>query len=431
MATVKSKFEDIAEDLTYNVTKIYGREDIIIASDLVFHSVISFSFRGELVERGWTQAIIIGDTRTGKTETLTQLHRHYRVGAMITGEDVSYAGLIVGMQQVGTRWNITWGKLVLQNRREATLDEVNNLPPEVIAAMSGLRSSGIAEITKIQQATTEAMVRQIWLGNPRTNRYLNSYSYGIVALKELIGKLDDIARFDIGVACSADEVDCKMFNAKEHKKIKHRYTSDKCYKLIKWVWSRHPNQVKFVGDADLAVLQYATDLGKKYSEQIPLVNASEIRIKLARLSVAAAARLFSTDDTRSMVIVTPEHVEFVKDFLIQCYNKPAMGYDNFTELKYGENELENHEDVKEYILSHNKGFINGFMDNEYISANDIMIFTGMNRDDSNSVFSYMVSNKCLRKFKGSDYVKTPGFAKLGKELRQIESEKKRNKQGRM
>lgn len=408
MQTVREKFDDIAEDLTYNVTKIYGRKDIIITADLVFHSVLGFKFMGEYVQKGWTEACIIGDTRSGKSKTLEELVAHYKAGEIIIGEDLSYAGLIGGLQQINKRWFITWGKLVLLNRRLAVIDEVNNLDVKDIASMSGIRSRGIAEITKIQQSRAEARTRQIWLGNPRSNRFLDTYAHGIVALKELIGKLDDIARFDLGIACAETEVPETTYNNPHHKSVPHRYTSELCHNLIMWAWSRKRDQVKFIEGAEDAILERSSDLSKKYTSQIPLVNRSEMRIKLARLSVAAAARVFSTDETFEVVVVTPEHVEFVHDFLVECYDKPTMSYDIYTKIKEGELKLEHEKEVFDYVVKKGKDFMDGFLNYEYLALGDIQDFTEEDRDGSKKIISHLVKQKCLKKYH-TQYIKTPAF----------------------
>lgn len=412
--TVTDKFDAIAKDLTYNVTKIYGRDDIIIASDLVFHSVLSFNFRGNPVEKGWTEAIIIGDTRSGKSATLKALHKHYRVGEFITGEDISRAGLIGGMQNINGRWVITWGRYVRQNREECTIDETQNLKEEDIANMSGMRSSGVAEITMIHQARTEAKVRAIWLGNPRANKFLDQYSHGILAIKELVGKLDDIARFDIGMVCAANEVG--GYNVPTREKVPHIYTSDSCHNLIMWVWSRKHDQVEFVKDADIAVLAAAETLAKRYTPQIPLVNAAEMRIKVARLAVAAAARLFSTDKTFEKILVTPEHVEFIHKFLVRCYDKPSMGYDIYTDIKKSEGKLPDEQKVIDFILEKGKVFLDSIIDYDYITVSDIMDFMSEERDECKKIISFLTVNKCIKRYY-QNYVKNPAFNQLLRKLK--------------
>src|SRR6185503_2222957 len=94
---VKAKFDEIHQDLEANVTKIYRRRDLLTAFDLVTHSVLSFRFQGNIVHKGWCEALVIGDTRVGKSESVGRLVNHYRVGELVTGENASFAGLIGGM----------------------------------------------------------------------------------------------------------------------------------------------------------------------------------------------------------------------------------------------------------------------------------------------------------------------------------------------
>lgn len=416
--SLESKFEEIAEDLSHNVTFVYGRNDIIRLADLVAHSVLSFDFRGERVHKGWVEGLLLGDTRVGKSRTLNYLAQHYRAGEFVTGEDLSKAGLVGGLQQIATRWNITWGKIPLLNRRMIWLDEINNLPPEVIADMSGMRSSGIAEITKIQTNKTEARTRALWSGNPRSNRYLSTFTWGIFAIRELIGNLDDIARFDIALTAAVEEVDEDEYNKADRKAIEHKYTSDRCHNLLMWAWSRKPEDVVFLEDSDLAVLQYAKSLSNEYTPQIPLVNASEMRFKLAKLSVSAAARVFSTDEeTHSKVIVLPEHVEFIVDTIHQFYNKPSMGYDMFTKLKKEEEAaVGNTDSVEKMLIREGADFVDGLLNYEYIDLNDITDLSGTDREAGKRILSDLVKSKCLRKLH-TNYIKSAAFNTLLRKLK--------------
>jgi len=70
-------------------------------------------------------------------------------------------------------------------------------------------------------------------------------------------------------------------------------------------------------------------LDNKYSSSIPLIEPAEQRLKLARMATALACRLFSTEDGE-IVLVTPEHVQEIVDFLQEVFDKPSMGYDAFS-----------------------------------------------------------------------------------------------------
>jgi hypothetical protein len=102
--------------------------------------------------------------------------------------------------------------------------------------------------------------------------------------------------------------------------------------LIRWVWTRKAEDVEFTQDAVETILVSAIAAARKYHSSIPLVEAADHRLKLARLSVGCAARLFSTDATGEKVIVEKEHVEFVVSLLEKCYH--SLDYDTYSEAEY-------------------------------------------------------------------------------------------------
>lgn len=334
---VKAKFKEIHDDFEANVTHIVGRDDLLTGIDLVYHSVLGFNFQGIPIQKGWLEFLCIGDTRTGKSETTEAMMRHYQLGEMSVAENTSYAGLVGGLQQTGDkRWFLTWGKLPLNDGRLFVIDEASGLSVDDIAKMSGIRSSGIAEITKIQTERTTARTRLIWLSNPRSGNPMSSYSHGIQAVAELIGKAEDISRFDFVVSAAKDEVPMSLINRMidEDQLPQHVYTSDLCKQLVLWAWSRKPEDVEFDRDAVQLTLKYASDMGNRYSSQIPLVEGANQRIKLARMAVAVACRVFSTDETGQKVIVQAQHVQFAYDYLNQLYSKPSLNYRGYSAGEY-------------------------------------------------------------------------------------------------
>jgi uncharacterized membrane protein len=183
------KVREIADDLADHVTRIYGRPELHALIDLVYHSILSFDFGGKRIHRGWLDALVVGDTRTGKSEAAIRLARHYHAGEVVSCESATLAGIVGGLQQFGVakEWAITWGSIPLNDRRLVVLDEASGLDSEKIGEMSSVRSSGIAELTKIQQERTYARTRLLWLGNPR-NAQMQDYTYGVQAIRPLIGK---------------------------------------------------------------------------------------------------------------------------------------------------------------------------------------------------------------------------------------------------
>jgi hypothetical protein len=321
-----AKLREIADDLAAHVTQIFGRPELHAAMDLVFHSVVGFAFDGKVMSRGWMELLVVGDTRTGKSEAATRLTHFFGAGEVVSCESASFAGILGGLQQFGSNkeWAVTWGAIPINDRRLVVLDEISGLSQDDIGAMSSVRSSGVAELTKIQQERTYARTRLIWLGNPRNGR-MTDYTYGVQAIKPLIGNPEDIARFDLAISVASGDVSAAEIN-RARKPGAQRYTRDSANALLRWVWSRTPDQVVWDDGAVGAVYQAANDLGARYVEDPPLIQAANVREKIARIAVALAARLFSTDERGEDIIVTKAHVKGAVAFIDRLYNLPGFGY---------------------------------------------------------------------------------------------------------
>lgn len=409
MNKVKAKFEAIHVDLEANVTKIYQRRDLLTAFDLVTHSVLQFRFQGDMVRKGWVEGLVVGDTRCGKSETFERLINHYHAGELVTGENASYAGLIGGMQQTQKTWSITWGKLPLNDRRFIVIDELSGLQQEAIARMSGVRSSGVAEIIKIQTERTLARVRILWGSNPRGKRPLAAFNSGIDAIQDLIGHPEDIARFDFALTVATSEVPLSVINAEKRPQVEHLYNSEACNRLLFWAWSRKPEQVVFAPGAERACLEGATRLSQKYVP--PLVEGAEQRIKVARLSVAAAARVFSTTADHQSVLVTPEHVAFICEYLDEIYSKPSMAFDLHSRAKIQETSLNEPKEVQRVIEQYPDEFRGLLAEAPSFTAADLQDFAGIEREAAFSLASFFVRQRCCRKGKFG-YYKLPAFIKF-------------------
>ena len=421
--TVKEKFDEIHADLSHNITRIYGRNDIMTATDLTFHSALAFEFEGKEENRGWVETLIIGDTRTGKSETVMSLRKHYKMGEFITGENVSFAGLIGGLQSAGSsgRWTLTWGKIPLNDSRLVVIDEASGIPTNDIERMSGVRSSGIAEITKIQTERTHARTRLIWISNDRSGRGLQYYGYGTDAVKQLIGKAEDIARFEIVVTAGKDEVDLSIINKKmsEREEVPHFYTSELCHDLVLWAWSREKDQIIFTPEAIDLLFKYATEQGTFYTNEFPLVEGANQRIKLARMAIATAARVYSTDDGEN-IIVKPEHVDFVNDFVNEVYKKQSLGYWNLSKQK--ENQRQKAEAATGEIMNLLNDFPDLgdiFLENNVIGLRDIADIMNVMEHEARKYLNMLARNRMVAKT-SSGYRKQPTFIKLLREWKQLQ-----------
>jgi hypothetical protein len=405
---IKSKYADILNDFTANITHMYERHSILMAIDLVYHSILHFKFLGRSVKKGWLECAIVGDTKCGKSETAENIVRHYRAGEFITsGEHTTRAGLLGGEQQTKRgSWNVTWGKLVMNNKGLIILDEADELSKKgIIGQLSGVRSSGVAELVQIQSQKAMAQTRIIWISNPLSFR-MSEHNYGIEVIRELFITQQDISRIDFAVGAAGEDVSDEIINIRHQEKYPHKYLSQYCHNSVMFAWSRTADQVKFSKKAEDLILKLATEFGNTYAPDIPLVIGAEMRIKLARLSLAMASRLNSVDKTGEIVEVKEGHVTCAADMLHANYDNKVMGYKDYSDQRKRETEigetkfmdgLLREEETISMLLDHNK-----------FQLRDLEDIFGMDKRGTLELAANMRKNRMLRK-PHTFYVKTPAF----------------------
>lgn len=423
---IDQKLRYIYNDFAANVTHIFQRQDLHLVLDLMYHSALYIPFQGK-VRKGWTEALIIGDSGQGKSETDQGLRTHYGLGEKIDGKTASVAGLIGGVSETQKRKFITWGRIPLNDKRLLTLDEIKGMREEIIANLTDVRSSGVAGITKIESAKTNARCRLIWISNPRSDRQIASYNFGVEAIKELMGSLEDVRRFDIAIIVASGEVGDKWLNMAlaDRPKRKHRYTSEFCRNLILWAWSRTEHNVEIPDDTEAEILKQASAMSRKFCSQIPLVEPADHRLKLLRLATALAARTFSSTDNGNTLYVRPCHVAYVAQFMDKIYSAPMFGYDSFSRLILGEGKLEEIDAVKAYLrkLPHSRDVVRNLLEMGAVSVYIMQDLTGQDRDEAQAHVSELLRKGAIKRSRNG-YVKTAGFIALLKELTQEALENK-------
>ena len=324
------------DSLSRHITKVYGRNLMLRIVDLTYHSVIKFKFEEDLVRRGWMSVAIFGDTRTGKSEIMERFAQYVGFGKVIMDPaNTTFAGLVGGLQQVGRgdkSWAITWGLIPTNDRGMVIIDEISSLSIRDISGMSGMRSSGIAELTKIRSASTPARTRLIMAGNPRGKAMtLSSYGTPVEGLMDLIGTPEDIARFDvaIGVKQGLDKKRAQKRLGDQPQPI----MIDLRRALIKFAWSRRSNQVEWESGVESYIAdELAPKMARDYSREVPLVEPSEQDLRIARISVATAVRSFSVSDDPNIVLVRKGHAEFAESLMREAYSGD-LGYEHFSEFQ--------------------------------------------------------------------------------------------------
>lgn len=364
---LRAKLRRKYRDLAINVTKIAMRDDLHLLYDLVAHSASEFDYNGIHVRKGMLDALVIGDTRTGKSETVDGLNRHYGVGYMVSGENSSFAGLVGGSAEMtNSRERMpAWGVLPRHHKRMVVIDEVSGLG-DLLAQMSDVRSSGRAQIVKMGGGEVPAKVRLLWMGNPIAHdrsgqtRALSKYRQGAVgAITDLVRSQEDIARFDIAMAVVTEDVPGEAIYELRGQTADHEYTSRLCHSMAMFAWTRKRDQITFAPGVVHLIQDTSKALAARYISQPPLVQGSNVDTKLARMCVSLATMMYSTADDGETVVVLPEHVEFIREFVQRVYDHEHFGYGRMSvkQHEFDERGAENHGRVKAWLTG---GKVNEF-----------------------------------------------------------------------
>ena len=417
--TVLQKCMEIAEDMTLNVTHVFKRERLHVAMDLVWHSMLQFEMDGKVNDRGWLEFIVVGDTRTGKSKTALSLSEHYGLGHIIDCEGATLAGLVGGVKQVGEAWTVQWGEIPLNDRRLCVLDEASGLSQEIISQMSGIRSRGEAQLTKVESQQTTARCRMIWISNPRKSKFVDEKpTEGIRILEDLIGNPEDIARFDFAMSVAEKDVPDSEINVPDKGRANPAYSSEACNELILWCWSRKPDQIEFTRGAYLKTFEAASWLSERYVGSPPLIQGQAVREKISRLAAAFAGRTFSCDETGERLIVTEHHIKAAVNFLDKIYSYPNFGYRRLSNRILRDREIArgSRNEVRSYLLS--RPNLYSYLirtSGKSFRAQDLEEMAFMDRTETNDVLSTLAKYCMITKSK-SQIILEPEFQDLLREM---------------
>ena len=408
--SIEEKLDDIYTDFETNVTRIFQRKDFHLIIDLIYHTCLQFYFQDKLI-KGWGEALVIGDTATGKSTLIQNIINHYQLGERMDSKNATRSGLIGGMSESGTskRYWVNWGRIPLNDRRLLVLEEIKAMDPDLIAKMTDMRSSGIAEVSGIALGKTNARTRLIWLSNPRSNMKLEGYSYGVDIIKELIGSLEDIRRFDLILLLRSSDVENKFLNMKsvDMPDFPHKYRSELCKRLITWVWSRTPSQVEFTTEAEDKVIEYASILTDKYTSGIPIVEAGDIRLKLARLSVALAGRLFSCSKDGLNIRIEAQHVDFIYNQLIGMYKSKNLDYLRYIKTEGRMKVTDDLVRETEKLLSLAEGLFDFLLNVKFFTQKDLQQMVNIDNHGAQDIIYKFFRKRLIVRKGHHGYTKTP------------------------
>jgi hypothetical protein len=313
------KLNVISHDLEA-MTHIFGRVDVHMAVFLSYTSLLRFAFRGMSI-KGWLDILVLGDTRTGKTEITKSIPVAIGLGERVNCEIATRSGILGGIDTINNERVVTWGYVPLNDQGLVILDEISSLSHDQIQELSDARSSGEAQMPKIVKDVVQSRTRLVMTGNPRDSQ-INHFTYPIQAIVPLMGNPEDIARFDFMAVAKRGDVPQEKIQQRSERKP--RFHPEDFRELILWAWSRTEDDVIWRQTAEEEAIAVANRFGERFAIDPPLVQIENVHHKVARVAASIASALFSTNQSGRKVIIRKEHVEAAEVFMDRLYQKIGL-----------------------------------------------------------------------------------------------------------
>jgi hypothetical protein len=319
--------------------------------DLVYNTPLQIKV-GKSVIRGTLDAFMVGETRTGKSHTSKVKRELYDMGSVINLGTTTVAGLIGGTNKATNKTKI--GLLPREHKNLVIMEEFSSMKDNAfIKSMTEIRSSNEVRIVRVDtDIRVPCQLRMLTISNPKSRqggagRSMKSYPNGIEVLLELIDSPEDIARYDFFTLVPEPE-EYISFMDKDYEKLPEISYRNR----VRWAWTRRPEQIIMDTDTQKYLWQKSVDLNREYNTHVRLFG-TEAWQKIARIAVASAIMLVSTDATFENVVVTKQHIDWAVSFLIRIYDNNVFKLKQFVgeQRKYSEVDDELVKELQELYLN--------------------------------------------------------------------------------
>jgi hypothetical protein len=203
------------------------------------------------------------------------------------------------------------------------------------------------------------------------------------------------------MVAAQEDVNSSIINAATPPRAPHRATRELSSALVTWAWSRKADEVLWARGVERHVLACAEEVGGRYVADPPLIQPENVRMKLARLAVAVAARLFSHDGTGQNVVVLKEHVDAAVQLLDLLYGKRWFGYADHSrkEIKSRRDAEQYAEACRTFLLTHTGvlATLRTAINDTQFRARDFEEFGQMDKDMAAQVVSELLRMGMVRR----------------------------------
>ncbi len=421
-SAIWDKINDIHKQFKNSFIYVFGRDDLILAMDMVFHSARWINFQNQEL-KAWLDVLVIGDSGQAKTLVAERLMKYYQLGTMASGETSSRTGLLYTIQIVGKEqaW-VKFGLLPRSSGYLVVVDEVGGMSGDDFKEFTRVRSSGIVDVRRAGVGMAKAEVRLISIANAVPPKTLSSYGYPVMALPEIpaFSDLPDIRRFDYCIGVRSGDVSDDDINTDVTliHQIDNIYTPELSRKLILWLWKLSPDRIIISHKTEAHCLELAKKMSEQYVPEIPLVEAGDIRHKIIRLAVAMAGRTFNSPDGNNLV-VEPQHVQCAYDMINMLYKQAGLDYWGFSDDKA---KMKLSEQQIEYLLSaiatqfvHWDVIFRYMLQQNLFSKTVLGQTLGLVKEAVDKLFNMLTNHQMIELVKGGFYKKLPSGRKFMRE----------------
>ena len=388
-----------------------GNNTLIEAMDLAYHTPLEFNMGRFKNIRSYLDTLIVGESRMGKSSTAEVLRNTYGLGTFVSlaGNSATIPGLIGGSNKVGTSYQTKAGLIPQNHKGLMIFEEFGKCKADIMSELTDIRSSNEVRITRVSgMLTLPAMVRMITLSNVKTLsnkeiRSIASYPHGIAVITELVGSAEDIARYDLLLVLG----DKGSSISDPYWEPRTPHTEEEYRTRIRWVWSRTPEQIIISEDVGRYIFEKANELNQTYDSHIKIFG-TEAWKKLARLAIAVAGYVVSTEDFESIVI-KQEHVDYAVNFMTKVYDNPTFKLKQYVEheRKYSTADEQSVELLQE-IYTQAPGVVLHLEQEHKTSKAMLGAASGLNNDQINRVVNQLIQGMFV-KLASNDIIPTERF----------------------
>jgi len=348
--------------------------------------------------RGTIDALLVGESRTGKSTTAEEFIKRYNVGEKVTLPTSTLASVIGGSDKIGGSYFTRAGSLPLNHKGMVVLEELQkSRDPEILKKLTEIKTSGIAQIGRVTgKVELPCVVRMLSITNPKydgtAHKPISSYPNGVEIVTDLVGATEDIARFDL-IAISADKADKEIdFNQEFKEPYKNKYYQTR----IQWVWSRKPDQIIISKEIENYLATKSNEVNKEFPSHIKIFG-TEAWKKIMRLAIAIAGYVVSTDETFENIIIKREHIDYALDFMKKLYDNETFRFKEFVkqELRFKTIDKDG-VDILQKLYNMNPTLILHLEEESETSRNNMQALSGTDQKDFSTFVSNLVSALFIR-----------------------------------